>query len=141
MKTSDLLLIGGACLLGYFLWKQSTGEGFDLSGFGGGGGGGGLGDTDVSPGESLPFGGGTDAGYRGYTNTGTGAAPAAYEVTQTAPMTTKVQLTGGRISVFQSAPGSTRAGLITVGTPAQQIQQFNTAPKIVVINGKSTKVM
>jgi hypothetical protein len=139
MKTEHLLLIGGACLLGYFLWKQSTGEAFDWFG-GGGGGGGGLGDSNgIGPDTTPSFTGG--GGYRGYTNSGTGGAPAAYEVTTVAPMTTKVQMTGGNLNTFQSVPGSTRAALITVGTPAQQIQQFNTAPKVVVINGKATKVM
>jgi hypothetical protein len=138
MKTENILLIAGACLAGYFLWKQYNGEGLDW--FGGGGGGGGLGETgnDGPLIPSPPSGGG---GYRGYTNTGQGSAPASYEVTTVLPMTTKVQMTGGRLNTFQSVPGSTRAALITVGTPTQQIQQFNTAPKIVVINGKATKVM
>jgi len=140
MKNGDLILIGALCLGGYFIWKQLGGEFPDLFG-GGGGGGGGPGETG-NDGPIIPFnppsGGG---GYRGYTNTGTSAAPAAYEVTQVTPMTTKVQMTGGKLNTFQSAPGSTRAGLITIGTPTQQIQQFNEAPKIIMINGKATKVM
>lgn len=39
MKISDLLLIGGACLAGYLLWKQFSG---DNDSFGGGIGGGDL---------------------------------------------------------------------------------------------------
>jgi hypothetical protein len=142
MKGTEILLLGGACLLGIYLLRDRLGD-FDLfGGGGGGGGGGGLGELDISPGET-PFspGGGTTPGYRGYTNTGTGAAPAAYEVTHVTPITTKVQLTGGRVNVFQSSPGSTRAALLTIGTPSQQIQQFNVAPKIVMINGRATKVM
>jgi hypothetical protein len=137
MKGQDLILIGALCLGGYFLYKYLSGGEWDL--FGGGGGGGGLGETGNDGPLQMPsF---NPGGNRGYTNAGTGGSPAAYEVTTTSPMTTKIQLTGGRISAFQSVPGSTRAGLITVGTPAQQIQQFNTAPKIIMINGKATKVM
>ena len=139
MKTIDFLLLGGAALLGYILFTGKT-DLFDMFTGGGGGGGGGDGflggDSTTTPSFSP-----TLPGYRGYTNTGEGAAPASYEVTQVTPTTTKVQLTGGRVNVFQSSPSSTRAGLITIGTPAQQIQQFNMAPKIVMIDGKAKKVM
>jgi len=137
MKISDLLLIGGLCLGGYFLYKQMTGGDWDLPNFGGGGAGG-DGDGFLGGGDQVP----SYAPFpRGGTNTGTAGAPASYEVTNIIPTTTKVQSTGGRTYVFQSAPGSSRAGLITVGTPAQQIQQFNTAPKVVMINGVVKKVM
>ena len=62
-------------------------------------------------------------------------------VTHYTPTTTMVKKTGSFTHTYQKKPGSTRVGLITVGTPAQQIQQYNVAPKIVKIGGKSYKVM
>lgn len=38
-------------------------------------------------------------------------------------------------------PVSTRAALLTVGTPAQQIQQYNVAPRLIKVGGVTRKVM
>jgi len=137
MKTENLIILGALAIGGYLLWKSGAlnsffGEGFPSGGGGSGGGGSGGGNGG---------GGSGGGGYRGYTDPGTGPGPAAYEVTTVTPMTTKVQMTGGNLNTFQNVPTSTRAALITVGTPTQQIQQFNTAPKVVKIDGKFKKVM
>lgn len=78
MKVGDLLLIGGACLAGYFLWKQFSGSANGDTGGGGGGGGfdwsslftpGGGGDTNgTDNGGGLPDGSGGTTGNGGSTN-------------------------------------------------------------------------
>lgn len=123
MKTEDLLILGiGALAIYYFFFREGAAAG--------GGGGGGY--VPAIPPNAIPMGGGEFP--IGYTT------PTKYVVTQTAPTITAVQPVGGRTYVFQAA-GGTRAGMITVGTPAQQIEQFQTGPKIIKVFGVSKKVM
>lgn len=53
MKTEHILLIGGACLAGYFLWKQSQGGGLEWPSLGGGGNGF-LGEGSINTPSPLP---------------------------------------------------------------------------------------
>jgi len=67
--------------------------------------------------------------------------PNVYSVTHNVPTTTVVKRVGSFTHTIQKTVGSTKAGLITVGSPEQQIQQYNVAPRMVKMGGKFYKVM
>ena len=118
MKMDSLILIGGLGILAYFLLKKSG------DGLLGGGGGVPLGIGDIT----LPL---ISEGY---------TTPSSYVVRHYRPTTTVVKRVGGRTYAFQSSGGN-QFGMITVGTPTQQIEQYSTGPKVIKVNGRTMKVM
>lgn len=138
MKAQDLLILG-ALIGGAFLLYKFFAKGNESGG--GGGGAFGLGDIDFSPGALEIL---RTYDTRGFT---IGGVP-AMNFTYVAPTTTKnavIQALQGGADVYRvkRAGGSTRtdwvgvpktgtrAAALTVGTPQQQIERYQTGPKIV----------
>ena len=121
MNTNMLLGLGLLGALGIGAWLLFSNQGSGGFSFGDGGGSGGSGAGTKKEGSTDS--GGSFAGLFGNV---TGQ-----------PMSITVKKTGSNINTFMNVQPSNRVGLITVGSPVQQIEQFNIAPRI--LGGK--KVM
>ena len=139
MKSQDWIVIGGLALGAFLLWRLFAQGKESVDGGGAGGYGGGLFEPSSYAQEILRA-----YDTRGFT---IGGMP-AMDFTYVAPTSTKnavIQALQGGATVYsvKKAGGSkqvsfvavpktgTKAAALTVGTPSQQIERYQTGPKIV----------
>jgi hypothetical protein len=148
MKTEDLLLLGIAGFaIYYFFFKKDGLADWGSGGGGGGGGGGGMPPVPQNPPPTAP------PAAPPYLPPFTPGGVGAYGKTYIAPPSTKAavvqalqggatvylhkQALGKRVDVIAIPKTGKLAALLTVGSPAKQIQKYATAPRIF----KGKKVM